>query len=227
MDRQELLIGGGVAVGAAVLVLFLKGRGSSGGQAVNNNTGGMDVIGGFATAPTVYVPTSDYNIVTNNYGKNSSVSYSTVTNNNNSQTTTTYSNNNNGNTINSPSGGGSVNNSPVNPAPAPIPPAPVIIGGGGTVNPPTQQTGTQPAAPAPVAPPPPPAFKLMGNMHYATPAGGWNPNSVVDYVKEHGGYSDFGSRAILAQQYGISNYQGTESQNITFLQKLKQNYGNY
>jgi hypothetical protein len=218
-----MLIAGGVVVGAAVLVVLMRSHNSA--SSGGNISGGVtDIMGGFQTAGTIYVPTSSYDIQYNNY-KDSSVTYSTVTNNNNSQTTTTYQNSDN---INSPSGGGSVTGSPVIPAPAPIP-APPIISGGNTppVNPPTQQTGTTPAAPAPVAPPPPPAWRAMGTMHYATPAGGWNPNSVVDYVKDHGGYSDFASRAIYAQNNGIANYTGTEAQNIQMLNKMKSQFGGF
>jgi hypothetical protein len=200
------MIGVGVAVGAAVLVLFLKGRGG-GGSSSNSSTGSMDIMGGFASAGTIFVPTTSYNISDNQY-KDSSVSYSTVTNNNNSQTTTTYG--------------------PVNPSPAPIPVPPTIVGGGDTtVNPPTGQTGTTPAAPAPVAPPPPPAWRSMGTLHYAVPQGGWNPGSVVDYMKDHGGDSSFWQRNLYAQQNGIANYTGTDAQNTEMLAKMKAQFGGF
>lgn len=86
------------------------------------------------------------------------------------------------------------------------------------------------AAPAPsvVAPAPAPAQTSkptrMGNMNYATPAGGWDPNSVVDFIKAHGGYADFASRKILASQMGIQNYTGTAEQNINMLNNLRSTY---
>lgn len=70
------------------------------------------------------------------------------------------------------------------------------------------------------------ATKTMGNLHYAVPKGGFNTNSIVDYIKSKGGYSDMASRAKLAAQYGIKNYTGTAAQNSQFLSKLKTVYGN-
>lgn len=45
--------------------------------------------------------------------------------------------------------------------------------------------------------------------------------SVVDYLNSQGKASDYGSRAQMAQQYGISNYQGTADQNTQLLNMLK------
>lgn len=214
IDRKTALIAVGVTVGAAALVLFLKKPAAV--DHVQNN----DIAGGFATASTVYVPTESYNIAYNNY--KGAVSYSTVDH----TTTTTVQND--------PSG----NPPPVH-LPPPPPPPPVITttGGstagtfnGGFANPPTIQTGTTPTAPAPAHPAPPvhtapQAPKEIGTLHYATPKGGWNPNSIVDYVKEHGGDSSFSGRSKLAAAEGIKGYTGTAAQNQSLLSKLKGIYG--
>jgi flagellum-specific peptidoglycan hydrolase FlgJ len=44
--------------------------------------------------------------------------------------------------------------------------------------------------------------------------------SLVDYLKSIGKDSSFPSRAILAKQHGIQNYQGTNDQNTKLLQLL-------
>jgi hypothetical protein len=223
LDRRDALIGVGVAVGAAVLVLFLK-KPASGGSA-SGGSGSMDIAGGFATAGTVYVPTTEYNVSYNKY--KGAVSYETTTNNSVATTTTTYG------PINSPTGGSSVVGSPVHlpdPGPTPV----TIATNGGVVNPPTSQTNTTPAAPAPVAPPPPPPpppappsdpswFGAMSGMHYATPRGGWDPNSVVDNLKSHGYAADYNSRANIASAMGITGYRGTAAQNVQMLQLLNAN----
>lgn len=49
--------------------------------------------------------------------------------------------------------------------------------------------------------------------------------SVVDYLKSIGKASDYGSRSSLASTYGIANYSGSESDNISLLSKLKANSG--
>lgn len=216
MDKRELLIGGGVVAAALLFVLIKKP--SAGGSASNGTT---DIMGGFQTADTVYVPTSSYDYQYNTY--KGAVTYSTT----NQNTTTTYG-------------------VPVLPLPAPVAAPPTITTTSPvTVNPVVTPPITNPvAAPAPKAPVTPihpaapsvPApsktatpttvpFKAMGNMHYATPKGGYNNNSVVDYIKEHNGYSDLASRTILAKQMGISNYSGTAAQNNTMLSKLKAKYG--
>lgn len=45
--------------------------------------------------------------------------------------------------------------------------------------------------------------------------------SIVDYLKSIGKDSSYSARAKLAQQYGISGYTGTASQNISLLNTLK------
>lgn len=45
--------------------------------------------------------------------------------------------------------------------------------------------------------------------------------SIVDYLKSQGQDSSYNSRKKLANQYGISNYTGTASQNTQLLQMLK------
>lgn len=45
--------------------------------------------------------------------------------------------------------------------------------------------------------------------------------SVVDYMNKKGMDSSFGNRKKLAKQYGVKNYKGTASQNISLLNKLK------
>lgn len=226
LNKKDAFIGVGVVAGAAVLVLFLRGKG---GSASTQSGGATDIMGGFSTAGTVYVPTSSYDLQYNTY--KGAVTYSTQTNNNNSQTTTTYA----------PAGGTGGTAVSIPDAHIPLPPT-ITTGSGSTVNPVKQPVAAAPAPIEPITPLHPSApsvpkptitatpksvpFKNMGTMHYATPSGGWNSNSVVDYVKEHGGYSDLASRTILAKKYGITNYTGTAAQNATFLSKLKTVYGN-
>lgn len=50
---------------------------------------------------------------------------------------------------------------------------------------------------------------------------GSNSNSIVDYLKSIGIDSSYNNRAKLAQQYGISGYRGTASQNIELLNKMR------
>lgn len=45
--------------------------------------------------------------------------------------------------------------------------------------------------------------------------------SITDYLDSVGQVSDFGSRATLAKQYGISNYTGTAEQNTQLLNTLR------
>lgn len=47
-----------------------------------------------------------------------------------------------------------------------------------------------------------------------------DPNSIVDTLKQKGMNSDFLSRTNLAKQYGISNYTGTEDQNLALLKAV-------
>lgn len=52
-------------------------------------------------------------------------------------------------------------------------------------------------------------------------SGSSNSVSVVDYLRSKGQDSSYSAREKLASQYGISNYQGTTSQNIELLKKLQ------
>ncbi|WP_050351531.1 N-acetylmuramoyl-L-alanine amidase [Virgibacillus pantothenticus] len=45
--------------------------------------------------------------------------------------------------------------------------------------------------------------------------------SVVDYMKDHKMDASFNNRKRLAEKYGIKNYRGTASQNVTLLNKLQ------
>lgn len=223
IEKKELLIAVGVTVGAAVLVLFMR-KPAAGGA--SGGTGGEDIPGGFATASTVYVPTTSYNMSYNDY--KGTVSYSTVDN----TTTTKYGGDGGGLPVPHPptNNGGVAGGLPIPHPPIHLPPAaphpPIYTGGGGKINPPTKQTGTKPKAPAPKAPAPKQPTKEIGTVHYATPKGGWNPSSVVDYVKEHGGDASTQGRAKLAVANGITNYKGTAAQNQSLLTKLKSKYGN-
>ena len=49
----------------------------------------------------------------------------------------------------------------------------------------------------------------------------WDPNSVVDYLKQSGQDSSYSARKELAQSMGITNYSGTASQNTQMLNALK------
>lgn len=91
-----------------------------------------------------------------------------------------------------------------------------------------QITQPAPAKPVTIAPPPPhktaapnPLHPVSAGIHYATPRGGWNPNSIVDYLKSKGYKNSYNDRATLAKQAGISGYKGTATQNKTLLGKLK------
>lgn len=46
-------------------------------------------------------------------------------------------------------------------------------------------------------------------------------NSIVDYLKSEGKDSSYSARKILAQQYGITNYTGTASQNTQLLNAMR------
>lgn len=87
-------------------------------------------------------------------------------------------------------------------------------------------------SPIPVTPAPAPAsskptgiqLKSAG-IHYATPKGGWNSKSIVDYLKKGGYKSDIASRSAYAKESGISGYHGTASQNTALLNSIKAKYG--
>jgi len=53
------------------------------------------------------------------------------------------------------------------------------------------------------------------------PPTGYTGVSIVDYLKSVGQASDYASRARLAQQYGITGYQGTAAQNTQLLNALR------
>lgn len=229
LNKKDMLIAVGVTVGLAVLVLFMKNQNGGGNVAGGSGTGGTsDIMGGFTSASTVYVPTSSYDLQYNTY--KGSVTYSTVTNNSQSETTTTYApvNSNNNSPVNSPTvGNGSSVSGLVSVSPPAATSAPPVIttGSGNVINPPTQQTNTVPVLRAPVEVAPPPSTpsweNALSGMHYATPSGGWDPNSVVDNLKSHGYNSDMAHRQQLAGAMGIQGYQGTAAQNIQMLNTLK------
>ena len=50
--------------------------------------------------------------------------------------------------------------------------------------------------------------------------------SIVDYLKSQGKDSSYSARKKIAQELGIQNYSGTESQNIQMLKALKSNSSN-
>lgn len=49
-----------------------------------------------------------------------------------------------------------------------------------------------------------------------------NPTSITDVIKSRGGDPSFSSRKEMAKKYGIYDYSGTASQNVTLLNRLKQ-----
>jgi hypothetical protein len=93
-----------------------------------------------------------------------------------------------------------------------------------TTTPVTPVTAPKTSSPAPKTSTPTPAKKvtlISAGIKYATPRGGWNSNSIVDYLKSHGYKSDLATRGKYASQVGISNYKGTASQNVQLLSKIK------
>jgi hypothetical protein len=88
-----------------------------------------------------------------------------------------------------------------------------------------QITTPSPAAPVPITPVKTPAANplhpVSAGIKYAVPRGGWNPNSVVDYLKSKGYKNSLSDRGTLAKQAGISGYKGTAAQNTLLLSKLK------
>lgn len=62
---------------------------------------------------------------------------------------------------------------------------------------------------------------LLSRKRYATPRGGWDPNSVVDFLKSNSYNASFGSRKKIAKEIGIHNYRGTARQNNRLLGELK------
>lgn len=50
---------------------------------------------------------------------------------------------------------------------------------------------------------------------------GYDPNSIVDYLKQQGQDSSYSARKQLAQQLGIKNYEGSGTQNTKMLNMLK------
>src|SRR6476619_359329 len=69
--------------------------------------------------------------------------------------------------------------------------------------------------------PDPHSISLIHFGNYATPRGGWNPNSVVDNLKQAGAVADMNARKSYASQAGINNYTGTAAQNVQLLNTLK------
>ena len=53
---------------------------------------------------------------------------------------------------------------------------------------------------------------------------GYNGSSIVEYLTSISVDSSFSNRRELANQYGISNYKGTASQNLDLLNKMKNSY---
>lgn len=78
----------------------------------------------------------------------------------------------------------------------------------------TPVTPTPPATPNPLKP-------ESAGITYAVPRGGWNPNSVVDYLKSKGYKNTYNDRTKLASQAGITGYRGSAVQNKQLLTKLK------
>lgn len=50
---------------------------------------------------------------------------------------------------------------------------------------------------------------------------GYTGNSIVDYLTSIGKASDFSSRKVYAENYGIENYSGTAEQNIALLKAMR------
>lgn len=82
---------------------------------------------------------------------------------------------------------------------------------------------TTPVTPSPpkTNPAPNPLKPISAGINYAVPRGGWNNNSVVDYLKSKGYKNSYNDRATLASQAGITGYRGTATQNKQLLTKLK------
>ena len=51
---------------------------------------------------------------------------------------------------------------------------------------------------------------------------GYDPNSIVDYLKQQGQDSSYSARKQLAQQMGITDYKGSGTQNTQLLKMLKE-----
>lgn len=51
--------------------------------------------------------------------------------------------------------------------------------------------------------------------------GGFDPNSLVDYLKMNGEDSSYSARAVIADELGITNYKGSGEQNTQLLKMLK------
>lgn len=240
VNKRDALIGVGVAVGAAALILVVKRNGASGGGGTSAATGGTsDIMGGFTSASTVFVPTSSYDITYNTYK-------GTVTNqtsNSNGNTSTISTTGGNSPVVGSHPiiGDPGIIKPPVIPAPAPIPKPPTIV----TTVPPKPIPVKPPIvapkpAPAPVPKPAPkpapkpvashpkpvshPVNPIIGAVQhsgaYATPKGGWNSGSIVDTLKANGDNSSMAARQKLASAAGIKGYTGTASQNTALLKDL-------
>lgn len=93
---------------------------------------------------------------------------------------------------------------PAQPAPQPQPQAPKPAA-------PAAPAPTQPSQPAQPAPAPTPAPAKQP----------YQGSSIVDYLTYNGQDASFGSRAKVAQEKGITNYQGTAEQNTALLKILR------
>lgn len=85
---------------------------------------------------------------------------------------------------------------------------------------PTQTKNFTPA-PAPTKSPAPVQTPTAKTTTTSTPSSSYSGGSIVDYLRSVGQDSSYSSRATLAQQYGISNYTGTASQNTQLLNALR------
>ena len=66
-------------------------------------------------------------------------------------------------------------------------------------------------------------LKTLGIAQSSQPTqpSGYNGNSIVDYLNSIGKDSSYSARKKYAQQYGISNYSGTASQNLALLNAMR------
>lgn len=146
IDKKDWLIGGAVVVGLALVTLFLKGNSSGSTSAAGTPaTASSDVNGSFATAGTIFVPTTSQNYdYSQNYG-----TISTLTA--NGQTTVTDAPT--ATTVNATAAAAAATVSPSSGS------APIIVSSAPTsVNLPSAPTPT-PTATAPKTPAPAPAPK--------------------------------------------------------------------
>lgn len=195
LDKKDYLIGGAVVAGFALIVIMRRHAASSGSS-------GAGMLSGpnYSTAGTVYVPTTSYDI---HYMTNKG-SITKTKNVSNGNTTTTYAP---APSTNTPAPGPSHSTPPVHHHPTPPPPKPK----------PKPKPKTKPATKAPSHPHYDGyALRILHGLkheHYATPHGGWNPNSLVDNLKSHGLNATWASQQKLAKISGMTHYTGTAKQN--------------